>query len=286
MELLQLRYFRDAARYQNFSEVAKIHSIPQSYVSKTIKKLETELGVRLFDRNGRHVSLNDNGKLFLSKIDNALKLIDEGIAEFSKDVQVNISLYVQAGNRFYSLITADFMDEHKNILISAIYHGPEDNTNISYDFTFIQKENIDNSLSYRELLEDEIKVAVHKDLPLASKECVSIKDLKDEHFIGYFKTIGIRAFTDNYCMEHGFSPNVVYETSDAVAFSYMLQRKKGIALVPATTWSFSHTENIVLVPLKEKVARTLAIAWDKNKKLSSVEKVFLDYAVNWFDSIK
>ena len=178
------------------------------------------------------------------------------------------------------------MEIHNNILVSAIYHGPDENSNISYDFTFIQKENIDDSMSYKELLNDEIKVAVHKDLPLASRDSISIQELQHENFIGYFETIRIRAFTDNYCMAHEILSKVVYETSDAVAFSYMLQRKKGIALVPATTWSFSHTENIVLIPLKEKVARTLAIAWNKNKKLSSAEKIFLDYTVKWFENIK
>jgi len=286
MELLQLRYFRDAAIYENFSDVAKMHNVPPSYISKTIKKLENELETPLFDRRGRNVSLNEHGRYFLQKVSVALDSLDEGITTLTDKKQYNICLYVQAGNRFYSIITADFEEIYNNINISGVYHGPDENTTISYDFTLIQEENVDDSLSYKKLLNDEIMVAVHKDLPLASKNEVSIKELKNEDFIGYYKTIGIRAFTDKYCDSHGFVPNVVYETSDSIAFSYMLQRKKGIALVPATTWSFSHTENIVLVPIKEKVSRSLVLAWDKNKKLNSAEKCFLDFIVKWFENIQ
>ena len=50
MELLQLRYFKDAAELENFSMVAKKNMVPQPSISKTIGKLEDELGVLLFDR--------------------------------------------------------------------------------------------------------------------------------------------------------------------------------------------------------------------------------------------
>ncbi len=53
MELLQLRYFRSAAQLENFSKAAEKHMIPQSAMSKTIRKLENELGCELFDRQGK-----------------------------------------------------------------------------------------------------------------------------------------------------------------------------------------------------------------------------------------
>ena len=79
MELLQLRYFKDCAELENFSKVARKNMVPQPSISKTISKLENELGAQLFDRVGRKIILNQNGKFFYDKISTALKNIDDGI---------------------------------------------------------------------------------------------------------------------------------------------------------------------------------------------------------------
>lgn len=49
MELLQLKYFCDAAETENFSKTAKKYLVPTSNISQSIKRLERELGVELFD---------------------------------------------------------------------------------------------------------------------------------------------------------------------------------------------------------------------------------------------
>ena len=74
MELLQLKYFKAAAELENFSAVAEKYYVPQPSISATIKKLETELGVQLFDRNGKRITLNSNGKIFYEKIASAYNI--------------------------------------------------------------------------------------------------------------------------------------------------------------------------------------------------------------------
>ena len=64
MELLQLAYFCDAAITQNFSKTAEKYSVPTSNISQSIRRLEKELSVTLFDRTANRVSLNKEGLLF------------------------------------------------------------------------------------------------------------------------------------------------------------------------------------------------------------------------------
>ena len=64
MELLQLKYFIDASETQNFSETAKKFYVPPSAVSQSIKRLESELNVKLFSRRANKIQLNENGILF------------------------------------------------------------------------------------------------------------------------------------------------------------------------------------------------------------------------------
>ena len=60
MELLQLRYFKMLAEEPHMTRVAEKLHISQSSLSKTIKLLEDELGVKLFDRQGKSLRLNEN----------------------------------------------------------------------------------------------------------------------------------------------------------------------------------------------------------------------------------
>ena len=63
MELLQLRYFYESAKNENFARTAEKYMVPASSISAAIKRLEDELGCKLFDRRINRISLNDNGKL-------------------------------------------------------------------------------------------------------------------------------------------------------------------------------------------------------------------------------
>ena len=64
MELLQLKYFCDAAETENFSLTAKKFEVPPSGISQTVKRLEEELGTELFIRGANRVSLNEQGRIF------------------------------------------------------------------------------------------------------------------------------------------------------------------------------------------------------------------------------
>lgn len=285
MELLQLRYFKDAAELENFSKVAEKNMVPQPSISKTIKKLESELNVKLFDRIGRKVTLNENGQYFYDQINDALQKIDDSVRHFKQPEHANITLYTQAGSRFVSLLIADFLTNTHNIFISTVQSlsngkAPE------YDFTFIQSQADMEKYNYIELMQDEIVAVIPNSNPLSKHKVLSIKDLASECFIGYYRSINLRDFTDNYCETYGgFTPNVVFETTDTVAIRYMLGKGKGITLAPQKTFCLQPLNDVSIIPLKEKTYRTLALAWKKNKFLSTSEKQFVDYCKKWFESI-
>lgn len=64
MELLQLKYFQTVARLEHMTKAAEELHIAQPSLSKTIARLEKDLGVPLFDRQGRQITLNSFGKYF------------------------------------------------------------------------------------------------------------------------------------------------------------------------------------------------------------------------------
>ena len=80
MTLNQLYYFRTAAGQLNFHRTAEQLMISQPSLSYSISELEKELGVKLFEKENRKISLTAYGEQFLPYVQRSLALLDEGAA--------------------------------------------------------------------------------------------------------------------------------------------------------------------------------------------------------------
>ena len=76
MELLQLQYFKTIAECQHITKAANKLMISQPSLSNTLSRIEAELGVQLFDRQGRNIVLNQYGKIVLEHAHNILRELD------------------------------------------------------------------------------------------------------------------------------------------------------------------------------------------------------------------
>ena len=97
MELLQLKYFCDAAQTQNFSKTAKNFLVPPSNISQTIKRLENELETSLFERHANKIKLNDAGLLFYKNAKTALDLLENAeklLKKSEKKETIKINIHV------------------------------------------------------------------------------------------------------------------------------------------------------------------------------------------------
>ena len=83
MEWQQLEYFRIVAKTEHFRKAAELLNISQPALSRSITKLEEELGICLFDRIGRSVKLNQFGRVFLKRVENGLNEISYGVEEIN-----------------------------------------------------------------------------------------------------------------------------------------------------------------------------------------------------------
>ena len=90
MELLQLRYFCDAAQTENFSQTARKYQVPTSNISQTIKRLESELGTELFHRRKNHIFLNEQGRVFYQGAKAALEQLEDTKLRL-QDVQESVN---------------------------------------------------------------------------------------------------------------------------------------------------------------------------------------------------
>ena len=80
MELKQLEYFQMTSRLKNITRAAKRLSVSQPNITVAIKKLEAELGIQLFERSQKQLSLTPEGAVFLNRIEQALRNIQDAAA--------------------------------------------------------------------------------------------------------------------------------------------------------------------------------------------------------------
>ncbi len=256
--------------------------IPQSAISKTIRKLETELGCELFDRQGKRISLNENGRIFLKKVDKALQLLDSGIAELRPKELHMIRVYVQGGIRFVPDLVSAFERSYPGSKVVSYQGEPVLILGEEYDFTLIQLPVDETIYNYRLLMEDEIVLAVPSDSKYAREQEISLSALRSENFISFCQGNQLRSLSDHLCLEQGFYPNIIFEAKEASVFRSMIEANTGLALVPFTSWNTAKNERVTLVPLRTHPKRCLALAWKKPLTLSPDKQLFLNFAVNYF----
>ena len=87
MELLQLRYFYESAKNENFSQTAKMFMVPTTSVSASIKRLEQELGCQLFDRTSNKIRLNAKGQRLQQTLCSVFHDINETVEQLSDNNQ-------------------------------------------------------------------------------------------------------------------------------------------------------------------------------------------------------
>src|SRR4051812_36947555 len=94
MELRQLKYFIEVAKVEHFSMAADTMHVAQSALSRQIGLLEKELGVELFEREGRNVKLTQIGKLFAEQATIALKAVDNATQLVTESMDPNMGRFV------------------------------------------------------------------------------------------------------------------------------------------------------------------------------------------------
>ncbi len=136
MELNQLRFFKTVAELENFSEASNILFVSQPALSKSIKNLEDELGLKLFDRIGKSIELNDAGKIILENAMHILADIDELYNDAAKIKQgKRITIYSQVYN-FISYILPD-------LYLDSGY--------LNFEYGYQQEENLLNLLNHNKI---------------------------------------------------------------------------------------------------------------------------------------
>jgi DNA-binding transcriptional LysR family regulator len=287
MELLQLKYFRMVAKTENITNAAENLNISQPSLSKTIINLESELGVPLFDRIGRHIYLNTRGKLFYEKISSALDTIDSAkniINESAADPDGEVNLLILAASRVVPELIKAFLLKYPQIRIrlhQQIHHDLRYSE--EYDFSISATPMDYSQLEILPLLNEEIVLAVPISHPLAKKRLINLREAACYDFVTYSPGPSIRVLFDSLCYMAGFTPKIRCESDGVNTLLSLISGGFGLALLPRDTLLGFDTEKVIPVSIDDPAAnRTINLSWRKEKYMSKACTFFKQHCISYF----
>lgn len=287
MELLQLRYFCTVAQMESITNAAQSLNISQPSLSKTIINLEREVGSPLFDRLGRHIYLNAQGKLFYEKIRDSLDLIDTAQNELQNaalNPSGDIKLFIIAASSLIPGMLAGFVAAYPHIRLNLYQQVSYDlRYSDEYDFSISATPMDYSHLETYPLLTEEIVLAVPASHPLALRESIRLSEASDCNFVAFSRGPSIRVLSDSLCFMAGFAPKIIFESDGINTLFTMIENGLGVSLLPAETHRKIDESKIKLLPVCEPyVSRTVNLAWRKEKYMTSACILFKQYCIDFF----
>lgn len=288
MELLQLQYFLKVAKLEHMTKAAQELRIAQPALSKTIARLEEDLGVPLFDRKGRNIRLNSFGKVYLKKVEMALTLLEDGRREVEDLAEIERGRVYLATttHKCFSDVIGSFISLHPDVKLQITQASEKEkvqqlrNGEIDFCITFppIEQTGIEG-LSF---LTEKILLAVPPTHRFANRSSIDLSEVADEPFICIKRGNPFRDMTDEFCQKAGFTPNIICEVDEHSAVGHFLRMGIGVAFMPETLIDKIET-SFHLVHIDDPICqRTYQIAWLEGRYMSVAERKFRDFFVQSF----
>ncbi len=275
MELLQLTYFCDAAKSEKFSATARKFMVPTSNISQSVKRLERELGVELFEHRANRVRLLDAGRCFYEKASAALLLLEEAKSKargLEHEPRGEIKLLVSCNRRLVTSAIEAFKTDFPQVNF-VLRHDREP----EFEPDIVVTDQCPKGYGEVALLaEEEILLAMPKDHILAQKPSLTVKELQNERFISMPNGRSLYLLTEEICRAEGFSPNISIQTDDPHYVRKYVALGLGIAFVPAFSWEGLYPDHVILRRVGEKRRKTY-ICLPKSRSASRAVSEFLNY---------
>lgn len=284
MELRQLEYFQMASRLKNITRAAQRLRVSQPNITVAIKKLEAELGVQLFDRSQKQLTLTPEGKVFLKRIELALRNIDDAILEVNdyKQLQkgtIKIGIPPMMGAYLFPKVFSGFRHLHPNLDVLLFEEGSvtirDKLESDELDFgIIIVPENAPN-LNVLKMSRNQLMVCVSEKSPLAAKKSITPEDIAASDLIMMKEGSYLRQIVQDKLSALKISPRTVLESGQIVTIKGLVAHQVGIAFLLDFICQNSH--DITSIPFYEPIFVDIGLAWKKEKYVSKAAQAFIDF---------
>jgi LysR family transcriptional activator of glutamate synthase operon len=285
----ELLYFQKTAELESITKAGEELHISQPSLSRSIHALESDLGVRLFERAGRNIVLNDYGRIVKRYADHIVSQLDSMQKELSetKDrVSHTVSISLAAASTFLPGLLGLFHQTHPEIRFEI--HQAENSRSpldiMDYDLhLFSSTVPVENACTVT-LLKEKLLLALPKTDERSSRKTVRLDEFAEDDFIALQKGKGLRNITDEYCRMADFTPRVVLESDSPYTVREFIKAGIGISFVPEYTWFEVREDNtIALLPVSSpECIRYICLTWNPAGYLSTPADAFRLFLIHHF----
>lgn len=286
MELLQLQYFRELARNGHLSRTAEALHIAQPSLSQTIKRLESEVGVPLFDRVCNRIILNDSGRAFLKYTDQIFAALDHAALELEEirgREEKTVTLYICSASMFLPEIVQLIQQADPTIRLRIFCKSPAGQSEYpALCLTSSPVRQAQSTCSHL-LLHERIKAALPAEHPLAAKQELMWKDLEQESFLSLDGESDLTQALHHFFRMKGIEPNTTICADTPSVMRDLLRLNLGIAFIPEYTWQGFAPDTVALRPVKDlPMERYLLLSWEEQVYQTPAWKTCKDIITEYF----
>lgn len=284
MELRQLEYFQTASHLRNITRAARLLKVSQPNITVAIKKLEAELGILLFDRSQKQLTLTPEGAVFLKRIEVALRTIEDAILEVDdyKQLQkgtIKIGIPPMMGAYLFPKVFSGFRHLHPNLDVLLYEEGSlsirEKLERDELDFGIIIIPASTKNLNVLRMSRSQLMVCVAQDSGLADKYEITPADIATSDLIMMKEGSYLREIVQSKLNELKISPRTVLESGQIVTIKGLVAHKVGIAFL--LDFICENSANIEAIPFSNPIFVDIGLAWKKDRYVSNAAQEFINF---------
>lgn len=286
MELEQLRQFLLVAEHQNFTRAAEQIGLSQPALSRSISRLEEDLGQPVFERQTRKVVLTETGQLLLSRAQQILAIVEDTKAEISDDGEsgrVRLAAIPTIAPYFlpdllqrfaakYPQSTMTVQEDTTDNLIKRCTQGEIDLAIVALPITakYLEVEN---------LFSEELFLVLAPNHPLTKKKQVRLADIESLPFVLLDEAHCLSDNIQSFCRQRSFNPVSVERTSQLATVQELVSLNHGVSMVPSMAVDVDESDRRQYRSIAgKKPMRTIAMIWNPYRFQSRLIKKFLSEA--------
>lgn len=285
MELRQLEYFQMASRLKNITRAAERLRVSQPNITVAIKKLEGELGIQLFDRSQKQLSLTPEGAVFLGRVEVALRNIQDAVLEVNdyKQLQkgtIKIGIPPMMGAYLFPKIFSSFQRRYSHLDVYLHEEGSvairEQLERDELDFGIIIIPESSPNLQLLPMARSQIVCCVPEDSDLAARKAITLQDIEEHSIIMLKEGSFLRQTMLQKMKTAGVTPNIVLESNQVVTIMGLVASGVGIAFL--LDMIVRDTAGIRAIPLATPIYVDVGLAWKRDRYISRAAQSFIEFS--------
>ncbi|WP_229322392.1 LysR family transcriptional regulator [Streptomyces sp. UNOC14_S4] len=264
----RLAQFVAVARHEHVTRAAHRLAMPQSTLSRSMARLEADLGVALFARHGRTLSLTAGGRAFLASVERALAEVDRAAESVRADAdpsggKVAFGFLHTLGSETVPELIRAFRADQPRVRFQLVQNYGEAMLERlrSGDLDLCLTSPVPDApdLVGRRLDEQKLRLVVPDDHRLATRKRVRLAEAASELFVTLEPGYGLRRITDTLCAEAGFTPKIAFEGEDPETLRGLVAAGLGVGLLPPP--AVPRPGVVELTVTAPRAVREIGVAW-------------------------